>query len=121
MGNIFINYTNHPSSDWGETQRQAAEAFGRLVDMPFPRIPPTWDEQAVGELAGREAEKMVALAPAAVLVQGEFTYSYALIERLKTAGVLCLAATSERVTIEKQNAGHTLRVSEFRFVRFRAY
>ena len=47
----FINHTNHPSSRWEEGQRQAAEAYGTIVDLPFPRIPADWDAQAVHRLA----------------------------------------------------------------------
>ena len=32
----FINHTNHPSSRWEEGQRQAAEAYGTIVDLPSP-------------------------------------------------------------------------------------
>ena len=122
MERIFINYTNHPAAKWSEAERRAAEAFGRIVDLPFPNIPPEWDESAVAELAASEAEKIFAMEPVAVLIQGEFTFSYALIERLKTARVVCIAATSERVVHETtDDAGHTVRTSTFRFVRFRAY
>lgn len=119
---IFINHTNHPSEKWSAAQRQAAEAFGEIVDVPFPAIPPEWDEHQVAKLAASEAEELLAEHPAAVLVQGEFTYTYALIEHLRAAGIPALAACSRREAVETVAPdGSTVRTSTFRFLRFRRY
>lgn len=118
----FINYTNHPSANWSEAQRQAAQIYGEIMDMDFPEIEPQWDEEQVASLACHQAEEIIALKPAAVLVQGEFTFSYALISLLQQAGIRVLAACSQRCTEsvinEKQE---TIRRSVFKFVRFRQY
>ena len=118
----FINYTNHPSANWSEAQRQAAQIYGEIMDMDFPEIEPQWDEEQVASLACQQAEEIIALKPAAVLVQGEFTFSYALISLLQQAGIRVLAACSQRCTEsvinEKQE---TIRRSVFKFVRFRQY
>ncbi len=118
----FINYTNHPSANWSEAQRQAAQIYGEIMDMDFPEIEPQWDEEQVASLACQQAEEIIALKPAAVLVQGEFTFSYALISLLQQAGIRVLAACSQRCTEsvinEKQE---TIRCSVFKFVRFRQY
>lgn len=118
----FINYTNHPSVNWSEAQRQAAQIYGEIMDMDFPEIEPQWDEEQVASLACQQAEKIIAQKPVAVLVQGEFTFSYALISLLQQAGIRVLAACSQRCTEsvinEKQE---TIRRSVFKFVRFRQY
>lgn len=118
----FINYTNHPSANWSEAQRQAAQIYGEIMDMDFPEIEPPWNESQVFSLAYQQARQIIALKPAAVLVQGEFTFSYALISLLQQAGIRVLAACSQRCTEsvinEKQE---TIRRSVFKFVRFRQY
>ena len=119
---IFINHTNHPSARWSAAQRAAAEEYGGIVDLPFPDIAPEWDEAAVARLADEQAAQILAQAPAAVLCQGEFTYSYRLIQRLIGAGIPVLAACSRRESHETTDtAGHTTRTSIFAFARFRRY
>ena len=118
----FINHTNHPSSRWEDGQRQAAEAYGTIVDLPFPRILADWDAQAVHRLAEENAQEILARKPMAVLVQGEFTYTFALVSLLKDAGIAVLSACSERLVNERVDEnGETIRESRFLFRRFRAY
>lgn len=118
----FINHTNHPSARWGTAQRTAAEAYGEIVDVPFPNIPPSWSEEEVAVLAAQNVDVLIAHHPAAVLVQGEPTYACALVERLQAAGIPALAACSERIAREEVAPDGTARkVSVFQFVRFRAY
>ena len=118
----FINHTNHPSARWEEAQRCAAEAYGVIADIPFPQIPADWDENAVRRLAEENARVILARSPAAVLVQGEFTYTYALINLLKAADIPGLSACSERHVSERVNeAGETVHESRFAVCRFRAY
>ena len=118
----FINHTNHPSSRWEEGQRQAAEAYGTIVDLSFPRIPADWDAQAVHRLAEENAREILARKPMAVLVQGEFTYTFALVCLLKDAGIAVLSACSERLVRERTDEnGEIVRESRFVFRRFRAY
>lgn len=35
---MFINHTNHKSTDWSTEQIAATRAYGAIVDMPFPNI-----------------------------------------------------------------------------------
>ena len=120
--NAFINHTNHPSSRWEEGQRSAAEAYGTIVDLPFPAIPPDWSKDEVCRLAEENAYGILTRRPAAVLVQGEFSYTVALVERLKAAGILVLSACSERLVHERGDEnGETIRESRFVFRCFRTY
>lgn len=122
MNKIFVNHTNHAAANWNEEQRAAAEIFGEIVDVPFPEIPPQADESAVAELAASNLREILKLEPAAVLCQGEFNYTFALVTALKEKNIPALAATSERVMTETVLPdGSSKKVSLFRFVRFRRY
>lgn len=121
MKKIFINHTNHPSEKWSAAQREAAEAYGSIVDVPFPPVPSDATAEEVSALVQLQLEKILLMEPAAVLCQGEFNYTFAMVERLKQAGIATLAACSERVTSEIVQGDCTTRVSHFRFVQFRAY
>lgn len=122
MSAIFINHTNHPSVNWPEAERRAAQRFGEIVDVLFPEIAAEASEDEVERLAVAGVEQILAQQPAAVLCQGEFTYTYAVVRRLQAQNIPVLAACSERIVEEKLEAdGSTRRVSRFYFVRFRAY
>ena len=122
MNKVFVNHTNHPSAKWSDEQKNAAETFGKIVDMPFPEVPPNIDTAAVHELVLNKLQDILKLNPAAVLCQGEFNYTVAMAEELKKRGIPVMAATSERVVSEVTEAdGSTKRVSVFNFVRFREY
>ena len=118
----FINHTNHPSARWEEGQRRAAEAYGAIVDLPFPSIPADSDEAAVQRHAEENAHGILAKKPATVLVQGEFTYTFALVCLLKKAGITALSACSERHVNERTDEnGAVVHESRFVFRRFRSY
>ena len=117
----FINHTNHPSSRWSEAQKAAARAYGQIKDLPFPEIPPEASSEEVHAMAGGAFQKIMALHPAAVLCQGEFTYSYALIRCLEEAGVPVVAACSARNVKEWVEQGESRKSVVFHFVQFRRY
>ena len=121
MRKVFINHTNHPSDKWSDAQRTAAESFGSIVDVPFPPVPSSASSEEVLELVQSHLSKILSMEPAAVLCQGEFNYTFAMVERLKQLGITTLAACSERVTSEIVQGDCTTRVSHFRFVQFRPY
>ena len=121
MSKVFVNHTNHPSAQWSDAQREAAEAYGSIIDMPFPSVSPCAEPEEVLELVQAHLSKILSLEPTAVLCQGEFNYTFAMVERLKQIGITTLAACSERVTKEVVQGDCTTRVSHFRFVQFRPY
>lgn len=119
---VFVNHTNHPFENWSDEQMEAARQYGEVIDVNFPAVEAGWDEAAVDSLARENARCILAMQPSAVLVQGEFTYSYALIGYLLKAGADVLAACSERCTecfVNEQQ--ETIRRSVYKFVRFRSY
>lgn len=121
---MFLNFTNHQNSNWSEQQKNAAEKeYGRIEDLPFPNIAPDWTREQVEDLAEKYVKDIVGRNPKAVLCQGEFTFAYQVIRRLKEKGVLVVAATSERCVVEEYNPEKdaTIKKTCFKFVKFREY
>lgn len=113
----FINFSNHPSELWQESQVKAAEEFGTVIDLPFPAVDEFGDEAYIEQMAEEYVEKILDYEPVAVLCQGEFCLTYAVISKLKEKGIIVLAACSKRV-VEENKEGKT---SIFVFQRFRRY
>ncbi len=53
---MLVNFTNHPSSQWGERQLREAEKYGDIVDVPFPAVDPEEDEAYIGVLASQAGQ-----------------------------------------------------------------
>jgi hypothetical protein len=117
---VFVNLSNHPSSDWTESQLKAAERYGEVIDLAFPTIQPDADEQAVSQIADQyvamirdiSKDKSVTLH-----IMGEMTFVFKVVSQLNVLGITCVASTTERIAYET-DAG---KLSEFHFVRFRKY
>ncbi len=119
---MFINFSNHPSAQWSAPQRAAAQRYGRVEDLAFPAIDPAADEAALDALADAYAARILSLQPAAVLCQGESTFTYRVVQRLEQQGVPVVAACSAREVRETLAPdGSTLRQSVFVFAGFRRY
>ena len=122
MKKIFLNHTNHPSDKWSSEQIAAAEIFGEIIDLPFPAIPPEFEKEEVAKKVAENLKKILSLEPVAVLCQGEFNYTFAMVSELKKNKIPVFAATSERiVSTVIQDDGSSKSVSTFRFVKFRNY
>ncbi len=120
----FVNFSNHPSALWGEAQTAAALAMtpdGALVDVPFPAVPADADEAMIAALAQTSVEAILAQAPAAVMCQGEFGVSYAVIRALKEQGIPVVYSCTERCANERITEAGAEKLSVFRFVRFREF
>lgn len=118
---MLINYSNHPSINWSEKQKKAASMWGRVVDLSFAQVPAQADEQEIEMIAQEEIRRILEQKPDAVLCQGEFTLTYALVCKLKEQGILVISACSERDTREIYEKGITKKEIFFEFVRFREY
>jgi hypothetical protein len=116
---IFLNLSNHPSSGWSDTQKNAArELAPELVDLDFPWVEP---EMSLDELEKNATKIVDAELPGGVshaMIQGEFTMTTLLVKALQAKGIRCYAATTQRVTDDE---GEGLQRSLFRFVQFRPY
>lgn len=115
---MLLNLSNHPSAKWSETQQAAAEArYSKVEDLPFPNIDPNWTEAEVQRLAEEYLEQVIQMAPTAVHIMGEMTFTYTLVRQLMAAGIPCLASTTERIVSEEEGK----KVVQFKFVQFRRY
>ena len=119
---VFINCSNHPSETWCAEQKKAAEEYGRIVDIRFPEVDPGWTNAQVNAEAERICGEIDQYDAAAVMCQGEFTLTYAVISRLKEKGTTVLAACSRRRTEETINAeGSTQKKAIYSFEGFREF
>ena len=114
----LLNLSNHPVSTWTKEQLEAAQyAFGEVVDLAFPNIPPDMDEAGLNRLVEEYYDKIKEMGPAAVHIMGEMTFTCRMVEKLKAAGINCVASTTLRKAEEKDGK----KLVEFHFVRFRKY
>lgn len=119
---MFINLSNHPSNGWSKAQIEEAIKYGNIKDIDFPIVPPQATSKEIDNLVTQYFELVVKQNPKAVMLQGEFTFSFRLIVKLKQIGIKVVAACSDRVTHEYvDEAGVTRKNSEFRFIQFREY
>ncbi len=123
---MLINFSNHPSEKWSDKQKEAAAVYGETVDSPFPAVPSNSDEKEIERLAQESLDRIVDMIdgnPAsAVMVQGEFTLTYAVVSLLIERGIRAVSACSDRrVTEIAGEDGKPLKQVEFCFERFREY
>jgi hypothetical protein len=124
---MLINFSNHPSVKWDESQLQEAKRlFGTVADLPFPGVDPGASEKDIEHLAKSYFGKITSMldecanepSPNAVHIQGEFTFAFALVSMLLSSGIRCVASTSHRRVTELENGTKNI---TFAFVRFRDY
>ena len=120
---VFLNLSNHPSAGWSARQRAAAEALaGAIADELFPDVPPEAPTAQIPEFGAALVTRIAVLAPAAVMVQGEFTLAFYLVAELEARGIPCYAATTRHVTETLTLPGGAVeKTSRFEFVQFRRY
>ena len=119
---MFVNFSNHPSQNWGAEQRKAALVYGEIRDVMFPAVPAMAEMEEVTGMAEECAKKILQLKPDCVMCQGEFTLTYAIVRKLKERKIPALAACSSRRTEETVNEnGSTQKSTVFIFERFRKY
>jgi hypothetical protein len=119
---VLINLSNHPSANWPEEQLQAASLFGKIVDLPFPAIPPEWDTEQETNTAYEYLDKCKQLLcdkneKSVVHLAGEPVFCFLLAQLLLKANIACLTSTTERIAVEENGT----KTSEFRFGGFREY
>lgn len=118
----MVNLTNHPFSAWEEKQVQAAKKYGEIKEIPFPIVSPYADSKELDTLAEEYKDKILALGDQYVLLQGEFTFTYRLVQLLKAEKIHVFAACSERDVRERMKKdGKIVKESRFDFVQFREY
>lgn len=118
---IFINLSNHPINKWSDKQFNAASKYGNVYEIPFPVIDPSGDEKYISDLTDnylQEIKSYSHLGETTVHIMGEMTFTYSLVQKLKTDNITCLASTSCRNVKELPNG---IKETIFTFERFRKY
>lgn len=123
---MLINFSNHPYDRWSEKQKEAAKVYGGVVDLAFPAVPSIASENDIEVLARESAERIANMLDgdpnSAVMAQGEFTLTFAVVSLLKERGIRAISACSERrVTEIIGDDGNPKKQIEFCFERFREY
>ncbi len=118
---MFVNLSNHPSAMWSTAQLVEAQKYGEILDLPFPQVPARATVEQVADLAEDTVARVLELRPEMVMCQGEFTLTYAIVTRLKAAGVTVVAACSERMVEERMVDGEYKKTISFAFEQFRAF
>jgi hypothetical protein len=115
---MLLNLSNHPSSLWPDKQINQALQWGQVQDLPFPQIDPIATENEVHLLANEYLSQILQINPTAVHLMGELTFTFKLVELLKSHGITVLASTTLRTT---QDLSDGTKISKFEFVQFRSY
>lgn len=119
---MLINCTNHPYEIWNTAQREAAKKYGKVTDLPFPSVDPYADTEVLRKTAAEYVEKIEKMQPEAVLVAGEFTFTFMLVDKLLKDGITVLSTCSKRITKEeKKSDGTNEKMTVFVFECFRPY
>lgn len=119
---MFLNCSNHSSSNWCAKQIHAAQQWGEIIDYAFPNVPENADETVIRNMSEKMVTEIIALQPTIVMCQGEFTLSYMVISGLLKNGISVAAACSQRKVTELQKAdGTTEKKSFFQFIRLREF
>ena len=119
---MFINVSNHSSENWSEEQIRAAECYGDILDMPFPNIKTSCSKAEMNCLVRTYYDIIISLKPDAVMLQGEFVFTFRLATLLLRKDIPVFAAVSERVATESiDESGKVTKTSRFVFSGFRPY
>jgi len=119
---MFINLSNHPNNLWSKQQMNAASKYGKIIDMIFPNISADYTEQEIDLLSNKYFDDIIRLNPSCVMCQGEFSFVYSLVSKLKKAGIKVVAACSERnVEYIKNEEEVSSKKVIFKFIKFREY
>lgn len=116
---MLINLSNHPSASWSAEQTAVAnKSYGKIVDLPFPQVLPDGDEAYIENLADEYLQRILGMKDvSAVHLMGEMNFTFSLVNKLKAKGVRCVASTTKRETVEENG----VKISKFKFVRYRCY
>lgn len=119
---VFLNLSNHPSCEWSADQISCAQDYGRICDWDFPQVDSALSSMDIDSRAEdivREILSAYAGCDLTAHVMGEMTMTYALVSKLKSCGIRCVASCSERVSSFDPETG--VKSSVFKFEGFREY
>lgn len=121
MQKVFINFSNHPSQKWSEEQKEAAQKYGEIVDIPFPQINPEMTSTEVYNIANWWVKNILSAYSKddiiSIHVMGEMNFVFAFVNIAKAHKIPCFASTTERIVKEENG----VKTSVFQFIQFRRY
>jgi hypothetical protein len=120
---MLLNLSNHPSENWSKEQTELArKQFGKVVDMPFPHVPPDVDAEGVLALAEQYYQHIITRSLKqkrfAVHLMGELSFCFALVKMLQKQGIMVVCSTTQRTVLEEIDGKKT---TQFKFHQFRVY
>lgn len=109
----LVNLTNHPQTEWSQSQKDWFVArYDLVVDIPFPQIDPGLSTEDIQQIADSFLPSILALQPDDLLVMGESTFMVAMIRLAQAVGLRVIATTSRR-NVEILDDGRIIRRFEF--------
>lgn len=118
----FVNCSNHPSGGWTQMQKEDAEAYGEIVDVPFPFVSCELSAEQLECLADQTFHKIMEHYPSAVMCMGEFVVCFRIVQKLKAEGIKVVASCSERRSTEHiEEDGSVRKEAQFVFKGLREY
>lgn len=123
---VFVNFSNHPSTGWGDAQKSAALDMvapgAAIIDIPFPVVDPAGDDNYISKVAADAVRDILSAtngAPAVVNIQGDFGLTFRVVSRILNGSTIkCVYATTARTVTD---LGDGKKIAQFNFVQFRPY
>ncbi|WP_407445922.1 hypothetical protein [Fibrobacter sp.] len=119
---MFFNLSNHPHTNWGNTQLKAAHKWGEIIDIPFPDVKGQSSEQDILVSAQKCLQELKVAADDAIFVAGEYGTVFPIVDELLDQGKTVLSSVSinELDYRTGENGAHE-RTIRFNFVNFVPY
>lgn len=121
---LFVNYSNHPSTQWPDKQKTAAHTLGQIIDMKFPIVDEFADEDTIIQTVNEQIELIKKETNnndpsfTTIHIMGEMTFTYAMVNALTELGYTCVASTTKRIVEDLPDG---TKKTTFAFARFREY
>ncbi len=84
------------------------------------QIDPNFDKADIQQIADSVVQTAVSEGATHLMIQGEPSLFFSAVETAKQKGISCLIATTQRVSVERENAdGSIVKTNVFKHVKFR--
>jgi hypothetical protein len=124
MKRKLINISNHPSTEWADTQLKMAYGIAEeIIDIPFPAVDPAVSDTNLRQLCS-DIVSLVELHfdgnadHILIHVMGEMRLTFMLVAKLQAKGYRCYASAGQR-DVSILDDGSMVR--KFHFHGFREY
>jgi len=84
------------------------------------QIDPNFSKADIQKIADSVVREAISLGATHLMIQGEASLFFSAVETAKQKGISCLIATTQRVSVERENAdGSIVKTNVFKHVKFR--